>query len=185
MSSKNPDRITFQPGVYGNTYEESLKEGLNNAEFAEYMQLCKEIGINGTKDLESFLKEVGLDAGCDPHKVLDALRDWRKELGPDFKIANEELKDSKKMTKDELLDKEGTTDVDLINAGRPEDERVELDEGRQPVYSNVIFYCYDQNDDEQTYTKANMTPIMIRTEVDELIRNGAARVYVEAKIDGE
>ncbi len=230
--------------------------------------------------------------------------------------SDDTLDEAIKMTKDELLDKEGTTDVDLINAGRPEDERVELaesndyyqpnrelggyvvvdtaafhdgkywgvnwenkaldnidhsevifddvfyssimtddldeaevygsvedalsaiertismpgtcaikregkksikidwtgtgdhyftyevkklyhythswseleeqlTEGRQPVYSNVIFYCYDQNDDEQTYTKANMTPIMIRTEVDELVKNGAARVYVEAKINGE
>lgn len=33
-----------------------------------------------------------------------------------------------KLTKDELLDKEGTTDVDLINAGRPEEKRVELEE---------------------------------------------------------
>lgn len=98
---------------------------------------------------------------------------------------NESLDEAVKMNKDELLDKEGTADVDLINAGRPEEERVELEEGRQPVYSNVIFYCYDQNDEEQTYTKSNMTPIMIRTEVDELVRNGAARVYVEAKIDGE
>ncbi len=98
---------------------------------------------------------------------------------------DEKLAEAVKMTKDELLDKEGTTDVDLINAGRPEEERVELEEGRQPVYSNVIFYCYDQNNDEYTYTKANMTPIMIRTEVDRLVKDGATRVYVEAKIDGE
>lgn len=69
---------------------EELKEGLNNSEFAEYMQLCKEIGIKGNKDLESFMKEVGLEAGCDPHKLLDALREYRAELGPDFKIVNEE-----------------------------------------------------------------------------------------------
>jgi hypothetical protein len=36
------------------------------------------------------------------------------------------LEEAIKMTRDELLDKEGTTDVDLINAGRPEEERVEL-----------------------------------------------------------
>lgn len=70
---------------------EALQEGLNNAEFAEYMQLCKEIGIKGTKDLESFLKEVGLEAGCDPHDLLDALRDYRAELGPDFKIIHENV----------------------------------------------------------------------------------------------
>lgn len=71
---------------------EELKEGLNNSEFAEYMQLCKEIGIKGFKDLEAFMNEVGLEAGCDPHKVLEALREYRAELGPDFKIVNEDVK---------------------------------------------------------------------------------------------
>lgn len=486
--------------------KENLQEGLNNAEREEYFKLCKEIGIYGSKDLEAFMNEVGLKAGCPAQDVLQALRDYRAELGPDFKIVNEsnkeelnelfgfgkkskpkhrylmamfldtsrrmytsdvwrdilqivekyvdttrsrrsyfaadilnqvefvatedvfkrvesevknflsglhwkrkkyftgssdwvsgdgevnfdiaaaakhligfarvesnikesvseevklatnkkgdylvaaesgkgytvfsrdnvhiggfdgeddqkaidrfnkgDFKEAIKMTKDELLDKEGTTDVDLINAGRSEKDRVELSEsndyyqpnrelggyvvvdadpfmygkywgenwekkaldkmdrddggldeefyidimtddldeaevygsvedalsaieetidmpgtclikregkksikidwtgtgehfftyevkklyhythswseleeqlteGRQPIYSNVIFYCYDQNDEEQTYTKSNMTPIMIRTEVDELVKNGAARVYVEAKIDGE
>ena len=66
-----------------------LKEGLNNKEFEEYTQLCKEIGIKGTKDLEAFLNEVGLKPGCPAQDVLQALRDWRTELGPDFKITNE------------------------------------------------------------------------------------------------
>lgn len=69
-----------------------MKEGLNSSEFTEYMQLCKEIGIKGNKDLESFMKEVGLEAGCDPYKLLDALRKYRAELGPDFKIVNESSK---------------------------------------------------------------------------------------------
>lgn len=72
---------------------EELKEGLNNSEFAEYMQLCKEIGIKGNKDLLSFMKEVGLETGCDPHNVLDALREYRAELGPDFKIIHEEAEE--------------------------------------------------------------------------------------------
>ncbi len=70
---------------------EALQEGLNNSEFAEYLQLCKEIGIKGNKDLESFMNEVGLEAGCDPHNVLDALREYRAELGPDFKIIHENV----------------------------------------------------------------------------------------------
>lgn len=69
---------------------EELKEGLNSSEFAEYMQLCKEIGIKGNKDLESFMEEVGLEVGCDPRDLLDALREYRAELGPDFKIIHEE-----------------------------------------------------------------------------------------------
>ncbi len=71
---------------------EALQEGLNNAEFAEYMQLCKEIGIIGHKDLEAFMNEVGLKAGCPAQDVLQALRDYRAELGPDFKIINESNK---------------------------------------------------------------------------------------------
>lgn len=69
---------------------EDLQEGLNNAEFAEYMQLCKEIGILGHKDLEAFMNEVGLEAGCPAQDVLQALREYRAELGPDFKIIHEE-----------------------------------------------------------------------------------------------
>ena len=36
------------------------------------------------------------------------------------------LTEAKKMTRDEMIAKEGTDDVDLINAGRPEEDRVEL-----------------------------------------------------------
>lgn len=36
------------------------------------------------------------------------------------------LEEATKMTRDELMAKEGTDDVELINAGRPEEERVEL-----------------------------------------------------------
>lgn len=36
------------------------------------------------------------------------------------------LEEAVKMTRDELMDKEGTDDVELINAGRSEEERVEL-----------------------------------------------------------
>lgn len=97
----------------------------------------------------------------------------------------EELDEAIKMTKDELLDKEGTTDVNLINAGRSEEDRVELEEGRQPVYSQVIFYYYDENNNEHTITKTNLVPKDIRAEVANLINCGATRVYVDAKIDGE
>lgn len=99
--------------------------------------------------------------------------------------SDSDLDEAIKMTKDELLDKEGTTDVDLINAGRPEEERVELEEGRQPVYSHVIFYYYDENNNEHTITKTNLVPKDIRAEVANLINCGATRVYVDAKIDGE
>jgi hypothetical protein len=56
------------------------------------------------------------------------------------------LDEAIKMTKDELLDKEGTTDVDLINAGRPEEERVELvesDDFYQPDRELVGYVIVD------------------------------------------
>lgn len=95
------------------------------------------------------------------------------------------MEEAIQITRDELMDKEGTTDVDLINAGRPEEERVELEEGRQPVYNIVIFYYYDKDNNENTITKSNIVPKDIRAEVDNLIKCGAKRVYVDAKINGE
>ena len=63
----------------------------------------------------------------EPELVLSTFEEVLREI--DDKYVNIiDLNESKKMTKDELLDKEGTTDVDLINAGRPEEERVELAE---------------------------------------------------------
>lgn len=60
--------------------------------------------VSGTvRDLDNFYKEA-------------------EELG----LLN--LEESIKMTRDELIAKEGTDDVDLINAGREEEDRVELTE---------------------------------------------------------
>ena len=72
-----------------------LGEGINlksKEEQAEFNQLCKEIGITKMKDLVSFKKEVG----CTDENILQALRDYRAELGPDFEIINEEIKRPKK-----------------------------------------------------------------------------------------
>lgn len=112
---------------------EALQEGLNNSEFAEYLQLCKEIGIKGNKDLESFMNEVGLEAGCDPHNVLDALREYRAELGPDFKIIHEEAEQLEEGYKIDLpqirvrdiqreLDLHGDTSFDLTEPVEESDE---------------------------------------------------------------
>ena len=68
-----------------------LGEGLNNKDAEEFYRLCREIGIYGTEDLDNFRKEVGLPYGCPSQDLLQALRDWREELGPDFEIMNEEV----------------------------------------------------------------------------------------------
>ena len=70
-------------------YNFPLDEGVklrNKAEQDEFFRLCNEIGIYTSRDLENFMKEVD----CTPETLLQALRDYRAELGPDFKIINEE-----------------------------------------------------------------------------------------------
>jgi hypothetical protein len=70
----------------GRSKYESLTEA-TAAEFDEIMSLCKEIGIETLRDLDRFTKEeVAKD-----EKLLDRLRSYRAELGPDFKIIDEEL----------------------------------------------------------------------------------------------
>lgn len=70
--------------------EYPLDEGIqlkNRAEQDEFFKLCDEIGIYTARDIENFMKEVG----CTHENILQALRDYRAELGPDFKIADPEL----------------------------------------------------------------------------------------------
>lgn len=68
-----------------------LGEGIHlksKEEQEEFNQLCKEIGITKFNDLAAFKKEVG----CTDENILQALRDYRAELGPDFEIKNEAFK---------------------------------------------------------------------------------------------
>ena len=188
------------------TLDKVLTEAFNitfrkQEDWDEFKRLCDEIGIVNMGDVERFAKENGANSS----NILDVLRDYRAELGPDFKIVEslynfteEEmteynmdedgnsldsydeyvrcgwcgevftkdqcdfeanlgwlcdrcysairsrgerltiivnptddeiaatLTEAKKMTRDEMIAKEGTDDVDLINAGRPEEDRVEL-----------------------------------------------------------
>lgn len=70
--------------------EHPLDEGINlrnDAEREEFWRLCDEIGIYTANDLIRFRDEVG----CTDENILQALRDYRAELGPDFKIADPEL----------------------------------------------------------------------------------------------
>ena len=115
--------------------EKTLTEGfvfsLNNTkDFEEFMKLCNEVGMKSIGDLDRFVKETANDEGT----VLDKLRVYRDELGDDFQI-----KEATKMTRDEMIAKEGTDDVDLINAGRPEEDRVELQEDAN-VKTWICFY---------------------------------------------
>lgn len=109
-----------------------LGEGINlksKEEQEEFNQLCKEIGITKMKDLASFKNEVG----CTDENILQALRDYRAELGPDFEIKNEafdtsvaeENKNLSSVTVAELkksLDAYGDFIIDLVETVEESDE---------------------------------------------------------------
>lgn len=105
----------------------------------------------------------------DPEFTCDTFEELLKEIDGSY-VTVLDLEEYLNGTLDEVLDKE---------------EKVELEEGRQPVYSIVIFYYYDKDNNENTTTKSNIVPKDIRAEIANLINHGATRVYVEAKINGE
>lgn len=109
------DRVSVLDEIPDN-FKMPLEEA-TEAEMQEILKLAKEIGIETISGLDRFDKEEA-DRG---DNLLARLRAYRDELGPDFK-----LKEATEMTRDELIAKEGTDDVDLINAGRPEEDRVVL-----------------------------------------------------------
>lgn len=80
-------KIRMTPRMTLSYKNESLAESavfsLNNKqELDEFMKLCQEVGIKTISDLDTFTKE----AADEPGTVLDKLRAYRDELGPDFKI---------------------------------------------------------------------------------------------------
>ena len=68
-----------------NGLEEAVTAGIsfkNMEDFAEFKKLCDEIGILTMGDVKNFMQENDADAS----NILDKLRAYRAELGPDFKI---------------------------------------------------------------------------------------------------
>ena len=116
----------------------SEKIGETEKEFRNKYKNCSTVYV-AYRD-KDFIESVELDeadnavVNC---KIADVVTHSEDEKPLDETI---------KMTKDELLDKEGTTDVDLINAGRPEEERVELvesDDFYQPDRELVGYVIVD------------------------------------------
>ena len=82
------ETITYANPMVDDEYP--LDEGINwanDAERLEFFKLCAEIGIYDDDDIARFKQEIG----CTDENILQALRDYRAELGPDFKIADPEL----------------------------------------------------------------------------------------------
>lgn len=68
-----------------NELEEGISNGVsfrNSEDFAEFKKLCDEIGLITMGDLDRFMKENDANDA----NILDKLREYRAELGPDFKI---------------------------------------------------------------------------------------------------
>lgn len=57
----------------------------NKEDFAEFTQLCREIGIIDGADLRKFMDETG----ANDDNLLDKLREYRAELGDDFEITED------------------------------------------------------------------------------------------------
>jgi len=68
--------------VNDDLYESAEISFTNNADRDEFFKLCSEIGIVTGADLKKFMDEFG----ADDSNILAKLREYRAELGDDFKI---------------------------------------------------------------------------------------------------
>ena len=100
------------------------------AEWDEFKKLCDEIGIYTMGDVESFMKHEG----ATPDNLLAKLRDYRAELGPDFKIKESRKPVPDGMTIEQLVEEmeenEDMVECTWCNDLFPKDEcRKEADLG--------------------------------------------------------
>ena len=96
----------------------------------EFKKLCDEIGIYTMGDVESFMRQEG----ATPDTLLDTLRDYRAELGPDFKIKESRKPVPDGMTIEQLVEEmeenEDMVECTWCNDLFPKDEcRKEVDLG--------------------------------------------------------
>ena len=86
----------------------------NKADYAEFSKLCSEVGIFTGEDLDTFMK----DKEATDANLLDKLRAYRAELGPDFKVADSEKPQRKPIP-------EGMTIEELVEAMEENEDTVE------------------------------------------------------------
>jgi hypothetical protein len=77
-----------------------MTEALNGGDLDEVKKLCDEIGIITLGDLENFKKE----SGATDANLIDKLREYRAELGPDFKIKESRKPVPEGMTIEQLVE---------------------------------------------------------------------------------
>lgn len=86
----------------------------NNADRKEFNRLCSEIGIFTGEDLDRFM----VDQEADDGNLLDKLRAYRAELGPNFRVADSERPQRKPIP-------EGMTIEELVEAMEENEDTVE------------------------------------------------------------
>ncbi len=102
----------------------------NQEDWDEFKRLCDEIGIKTMGDVESFMR----NEGATPDTLLAKLRDYRAELGPDFKIKESRKPVPEGMTIEQLVEEmeenEDMVECTWCNDLFPKDEcRKEVDLG--------------------------------------------------------
>lgn len=86
-----------------NGLEEAVTSGIsfrNSEDFAEFKKLCDEIGLITMGDVKNFMRENN----ADDSNILDKLRAYRAELGPDFKIKEDRKPVPEGMTIEQLVE---------------------------------------------------------------------------------
>lgn len=166
----------YQQARERDSAEKPLTEGftfsLNNAkDLEEFMKLCDEVGMKTVGDLDRFVKDTAEDEGT----ILDKLREYRAELGPDFKIKESSKKDisegwyedthyevGKGITKEELYDVLvnqnktamvnlgdcGETEVFFSDYSRYSDSELEIEWEGDDVFS--IYEWFNSDDGDRT-----------------------------------
>lgn len=86
-----------------NELAEALKESIafkDIKDFEEFARLCSEIGLKTLGDVEDFARREQVPAG----QLMDKLREYRDELGPDFKIIESRKSVPEGMTIEQLVE---------------------------------------------------------------------------------
>jgi hypothetical protein len=116
-----------------------MTEAFNGGDLDEFKKLCDEIGIVTLGDLDNFKKETG----ATDVNLIDKLKEYRAELGPDFKI-KESVEDSNLKTWNCWYDNRVIGTV----------EACDEDEAAEKMMSEYPEYVYDSFDHDFSVEEA-------------------------------
>lgn len=110
---------------------------------------------------ETMMDDIPVESDSTLFTKDDFCTEYNPETDPEFMVLDDTIDvdffdstsfdESIELTADELKDKYGTDDVDLINAGKPEDERVTLKTNRKPIPEDMsikdLVEAMEENED--------------------------------------